>query len=54
MWKGGKAHGSKPMDYSFPMNEKLRLFALKSLLSAKLYEEKVILIESEKLDYSKT
>jgi large subunit ribosomal protein L4 len=22
LWKGGKAHGAKPMDYSFPMNEK--------------------------------
>lgn len=54
MWKGGKAHGQKPMDYSFPLNEKVRLFALKSLLSARLYEEKIILIEDEKIPYSKT
>lgn len=54
LWKGGKAHGSKPMDYSFPINEKLRLYALKSLLSARLFEEKIILIEDEKLDYGKT
>jgi ribosomal protein L4 len=32
----------------------MRLFALKSILSARLYEEKVILIDSEKIDYPKT
>lgn len=54
MWKGGKAHGRKAMDYSFPLNEKVRLHALKSLLSARLYEEKIILIEDEKIDHPKT
>jgi large subunit ribosomal protein L4 len=54
LWKGGKAHGPKPMDYSFPLNEKVRLFALKSLLSARLYEEKIILIDDEKIPYAKT
>ena len=52
--KGGKAHGPTPMDYTFPINEKLRLLALKTLLSAKLYEERIILVETEKLDYGKT
>ena len=42
------------MDYSFPLNEKVRLFALKSLLSARLYEEKIILIEDEKIPFGKT
>ena len=54
LWKGGKAHGPKPMDYSYPLNEKMRLLALKSLLSARLYEEKVILIDSESIDFGKT
>ena len=52
--KGGKAHGPKPMDYTFPINEKLRLLALKTILSARLYEEKIILIESEKIEYPMT
>ena len=52
--KGGKAHGPKPKDYYFPTNEKMRLFALKSMLSAKLYEEKLILVDSEQLEYAKT
>lgn len=42
------------MDYSYPINEKIRLYALKSLLSARLYEEKIILINSEGIDYPKT
>jgi large subunit ribosomal protein L4 len=54
LWKGGKAHGAKPVDYSFPINEKVRLLGLKTLLSARLYEDKFILIDSEKIDYPKT
>jgi large subunit ribosomal protein L4 len=54
LWKGGKAHGPKPMDYTYPLNEKVRLLGLKTLLSARLFEEKIILIDSEKLDYGKT
>lgn len=54
LWKGGKAHGAKVMDYSFPLNEKIRLLGLKTLLSARLYEEKIILIDSEKIDHAKT
>mmetsp|Transcript_24052 Transcript_24052/g.18347 ORF Transcript_24052/g.18347 Transcript_24052/m.18347 type:complete len:86 (+) Transcript_24052:493-750(+) len=42
------------MDYSFPINEKIRLLALKSLLSARLFEEKIILIEDEHLEKPKT
>lgn len=52
--KGGKAHGPKCMDYTFPVNEKLRVLALKTLLSARLYEEKLVLIETEALNYGKT
>lgn len=54
MWKGGKAHGRVPRDFSFPINEKMRLMALKSLLSAKVFEEKIILIESESIPFAKT
>lgn len=54
LWKGGKAHGPKPQDYTYPLNEKVRLLALKTLLSARLYEEKIILIDTETLDYGKT
>ena len=52
--KGGKAHGPKCMDYTYPVNEKLRVLALKTLLSARLYEEKLVLIETEALNYGKT
>jgi ribosomal protein L4 len=42
------------MDYTYPLNEKVRLLALKTLLSARLFEEKLILIESESIDFGKT
>ncbi len=54
LWKGGKAHGAKPVDYTYPLNEKVRLLGLKTILSARLYEEKIILIDSEELEYGKT
>ena len=54
LWKGGKAHGAKAMDYSYPLNEKMRLLGLKTLLSARLYEEKLVLIDNEQLEYGKT
>lgn len=54
LWKGGKAHGAKPVDYTFPLNEKVRLLGLKTLLSARLYEEKIVLIDSETIEFGKT
>ena len=36
--KGGKAFGPVPREFMFPMNKKIRLIALKSILSAKLFE----------------
>lgn len=54
LWKGGKAHGPVPRDYTFPINEKLRLLAIKTILSAKLYEDRLILVDSEELEYGKT
>ena len=53
-WRGGAAHGAKPRDYSISMNKKTRLVAMKALLSARLYEEKLILIDSEELPFPKT
>ena len=54
LWKGGKAHGAKPVDYTFPLNEKIRLLGLKTLLTARLFEEKIVLIDTEALEYGKT
>lgn len=43
--KGGKAHGAKPMVYSFPLNAKIKLKALCSLLTAKLTEGKIKIVD---------
>lgn len=43
-----------PRDLSHPVNEKLRLLGLKTMLAAKLYEERLILISSENIEYPKT
>lgn len=44
--KGGKAHGAKAMVYSFPLNSKIKLKALCSLLTAKLAEGKIKIIDN--------
>jgi len=36
LFKGGKVHGSKPTVYSYPLNAKIKINALKALLTAKL------------------
>lgn len=46
---GGKAHGAVPRSLEFPINNKQRLLALKILLSAKLYENKLIFVDTEEL-----
>lgn len=51
---GGVAHGPVPRCLGFPLNQKTRLLALKTMLSAKLFEEKLIIIDSETLAYPKT
>jgi large subunit ribosomal protein L4 len=43
--KGGKAHGAKAMIYSFTLNSKIKLKALCSLLSAKLVEGKIKIVD---------
>ena len=47
LYKGGKAHGAKPKVYSFPLNAKIKLNALKALLSAKMAEGKIRLVDDE-------
>ncbi|KAL4437911.1 hypothetical protein ABPG74_001082 [Tetrahymena malaccensis] len=52
--KGGKAHGPKPRILRYPLNKKIRLQALKVVLSAKLAEGKLRIIETESVDEPKT
>ena len=47
LYKGGKAHGAKPKVYSYPLNAKIKLNALKALLSAKMAEGKIRLVDDE-------
>lgn len=54
LFKGGKAHGAKPRVYSYPLNAKIKLNALKALLSAKLAEGKIKIIDSEVIPEGKT
>lgn len=43
--KGGKAHGSKPKVYSYHLNEKIKLAALRALLSSRLFEGRIRIID---------
>ena len=52
--KGGKAHGAKPKVYSYPLNAKIKLNALKSLFSAKLAEGKIKIVDTEAIEDGKT
>jgi large subunit ribosomal protein L4 len=54
LFKGGKAHGAKPKVYSFTLNAKIKLNALKALLSAKLAEGKIKIIDNEAISEGKT
>ena len=54
MRKGGKIHGPVPWDLSIDMPRKVRLLAIKTMLSVKLYEDKLIFMTSEKLPSHKT
>ena len=46
LYKGGKTHGAKPKVYSYPLNAKIKINALKALLSAKLAEGKIKIVDS--------
>lgn len=52
--KGGIVFGPTPRDYSFKINRKERVLALKSALANKLNEKKLMVIDNLKLDNFKT
>ena len=52
--KGGIVFGPTPRDYSFKINRKERVLALKSALVNKLNEKKLMVIDKIKLDNFKT
>jgi large subunit ribosomal protein L4 len=51
---GGVVFAPKPRDYSYVLNKKVKRLALKSVLSAKAAEGKLVVIDSIKLDAIKT
>ena len=51
---GGRVFGPVPRDYSFKLNKKLKRVALKSALSAKVANEKLIVLDSIELPEQKT
>ena len=51
---GGVVFAPKPRDYSFKMNKKEKQAALKSVLTAKVQENKFIVVDEIKLDEIKT
>lgn len=51
---GGKAHGPVPRDRSFVMNKKQRLLGLKTMMTACLFENKFVFVDSEELEVPKT
>ena len=51
---GGIVFAPKPRDYSYTLNKKTRRLALKSVLSAKVAEECLVVIDAIKMDAPKT
>ena len=51
---GGIAFAPKPRSYRYSVNKKVRRLALKSVLSAKAKEDKIIVVESIAMDGIKT
>src|SRR5438045_571352 len=55
LWKGGGAtHGPKPRDWSQPLPKKMRRGALRSALSERLREGKLVVVEELVLGVRKT
>ena len=52
--KGGTVHGPVPRSYAYRLPRKMVLGALRSALSAKLAEQKLVVVEGWKLDSHKT
>ncbi len=54
-WKGGGVvFAPKPRDYSFKLNKKVKRLALKSVLSQKVNDQKIMVLDELKLDSVKT
>ena len=51
---GGIVFAPKPRDYSYVLNKKVKRLALKSVLSARAAEGKLVVIDSVKMDVIKT
>ena len=51
---GGIVFAPKPRDYSYSVNKKIKRLALKSVLSAKAAEGKIIVVDSSAMDAPKT
>ena len=51
---GGIVFAPKPRDYSYSVNKKIKRLALKSVLSAKAAEGKLVVVDSIKMDAPKT
>ncbi|HAA47367.1 MAG TPA: 50S ribosomal protein L4 [Synergistaceae bacterium] len=55
IWKGGGVtHGPKPRDYHLKVNRKVRRLALRSALSVKVREERLVVLDSFDLEKPKT
>ena len=52
--KGGTVHGPQPHKYSYRLPRKMVLGALRSALSAKLAEQKLVVVDAWQLDSHKT
>ncbi|MEG1436324.1 MAG: 50S ribosomal protein L4, partial [Oscillospiraceae bacterium] len=51
---GGISHGPKPREYGFSINKKVRKLAMKSALSDKVAEEKLLVLDKFSMDAIKT
>ena len=55
IWRhGGTVHGPHPRDYSYSLNKKMIKGALRSALSSKLADQKLLVIDSLQLETPKT
>jgi large subunit ribosomal protein L4 len=55
LWRhGGTVHGPHPRDYSYRLNKKMIKGALRSALSSKLADQKLLVVDSLQLESAKT
>ncbi len=55
IWRhGGTVHGPQPRDYSYRLNKKMIKGALRSALSSKLADQKLLVVDSLQLETPKT